>query len=404
MNVLAHMPVGRVTPRRDLDAGALAIAECLNAAKLSPDARKRVVAWALTLIDRFDVSVSALEHLLVTRALRDFAGDFDAAELKELRYVYARGHLELTGDSAPADQVVRLPLRALDDRRARVLQNAIFENRGLLDGYRPSVGQALTAGAAAAVCVTTPGVLPLAAGVVLASVVEHQIHQHIMHPERVMIRVMYGDKTGALRMARDFHFIHESVHHAHTYPDGDTVKFRDGSREKLDRLLERTGMAKFAAATDDGLQLHDSGARGSAIVSPTMVATAGALAGLSLPAAIALGLPMALMPMTPHLLHRFAHMSRTQAAQYLDSLAATGSRGRLESGVLRGIIHTAAFEGAARFHNQHHRDTKKDLKTNLSMLAVADVIFGTGRRADYDLLVALWRQDAIGFPAAPARG
>lgn len=111
---------------------------------------------------------------------------------------------------------------------------------------------------------------------------------------------------------------------------------------------------------------------------------------------------MVLMPFFPHIMHRFAHMSRGEAAEHLDTLEAKGGLRKLQAKLVRGIIKTRAFEAVARFHNQHHADDRRGVKSNMSMLAVADGLLFTGSRVGYDMLVKLWSQDAIGFPAAPA--
>ncbi len=380
----------------------LAIAERLAAKELSAEDRAAILTWATGLGGRPQGGVTALEHLMVTRALRSFSASFEPAERDQLRAVYERGHLELAGASAPADVVVPLPLRALDDRRARVLQNAIFEERGLLAGYKPTWGEALVAGAAAALCMATPFGLPLAAGLLLSSLVENQIHHHIMHATPDTKRRMYSSDSSLLKWPKEFHFVHEAVHHGQTFLENDTTKFRGGDRSHLDRLLTKLDKVELGKQTDDGLQLFPKGAAFSAVQGPATVTVAGVAVGLSLPTAIALGVPMALMPLFPHFLHRFSHMSHAAADRYLDDLAGSErTYDRIKSRVLRAIVTTPAFEALARFHNHHHAESKRDRKVNMSMMFVADAVLGQAERASFELLVSLWKQDALGFPAAP---
>ncbi len=380
----------------------LQVAERLAAKELTPADRSAVMAWAQEVASRPKGGISALDHLMVARALRTFSAAFDDGERAQLRALYDRGHLELAGKAAPADAIVPLPPSALGDRRARVLQNAIFEERGLLAGYKPTWGQAMAAGAAVALCVATPFGIPLAAGLLLSSLVENQIHHHIMHAKPETIRLMYRARSGILKWPKEFHFVHEAIHHGQTFLENDTTKFRGGDRTKLDQLLARVGKTELAEKTDDGLQLFSTGAAFSAVQGPTAVALAGVAVGLSLPTAVLLGLPMALMPLFPHWLHRYAHMSHAEADKYLADLAASDSTfDRVKSAVIGRFVRTPAFEGLARLHNHHHHEIKRDRKVNMSMMFVADAMLGQAERASYELLVSLWKQDAVGFPTAP---
>ncbi len=397
------------------DVLARSIARHLAGASLSEGAKQEVLAWAQKHHADKGASITPLEQVMVTRALKTHEAAFSPDERLVLRDVYEKGYQQLVGVAPAKDTLEPLPTwsRAASDPRVRILQNAVFERQGLFAGYRPTLSDAAVVSAMTAMAVAAPSMTAAALlGGAAASTVEHQVHTHVMHARPEVVRAMNANAESAfVKPLRQFFLIHKGAHHGRTFLDNEVTKWRPGAKERFYASIDNPEFQKFAMATEEGVRLTPPGmaayAVGGVVAASSLALLGGLALGMSVavaaPVALAFGLPMALMPMFPHYLHRFSHMSRSEAAKHLDDQRKTGLFGQVKSAVMERIIETRAFQGLARFHNQHHADDKHGVKSNMSMLASADALLGTGKRASFELLVSLWELDAVGFPAAPGR-
>ena len=225
----------------------VSIAQTLVGPSLPEEARHSVMSWARDLATRQGVNAKAItpiEHLLVARTLKEYAASFNADERDALGAIYRTSYESLVG-RAPRDEMIRpLPryAKALDDRRVRLLQGAIFD-QPMLASYRPTLADAAIVGGVAALALVSPTVACLMAGLGIASAVEHQIHVHVMHANPKIHKLFATRKDPLSKLCSDFYFIHEGIHHKWTFLDDVLTKWRPGDERRLEADTRQSSRA-----------------------------------------------------------------------------------------------------------------------------------------------------------------